>query len=198
MVTTTVTAHTGSTKTGTYKVATGTLVEYVTRNIGPNHYVVDVIIIDAEGVEYRTGVSRIIEQAVTVTEDVAPEVAPLKPRSIRFGTVTCGRCDGERRNPMWGKVAGGWCFQCGGVGVLSTQAGKEAEAAYERMCDERLGARYGDIALGEAYKRDGKLHVKAAGALIHPSVRVRRHNGAITRQIWAEIAAQYPGATLVY
>lgn len=81
MITTTVTAHTGTTKRGTYKVVTGTLVEYVRRDLGPNHYTLDVVIIDAEGVTYVTGKGRIIKETVTVVEDSAPE-AEQAPETV--------------------------------------------------------------------------------------------------------------------
>lgn len=199
MITTTVTAHTGSTKFGTYKVVTGELREYRHREIGPNHYTLDVVIIDAEGVTYVTGKGRIIEETVTVIEDSEPEVAPEpEPRTIRFETVTCYRCEGERRNPMWGNVAGGWCFQCGGAGWQYTQAGKAALEAYEALRDERLGTTYGELAVGEAYKRNGKWWEKTAEGMIPPGARVHRHNGPVTRGIWKELAVRYAGVTLVY
>jgi hypothetical protein len=123
------------------------------------------------------------------------------PRTIRFTTVTCSRCEGERRNPMWGKVAGGWCFQCGGAGWQYTQAGKAALAAYEAMRDERLGTTFGELAVGERYKRNGKWWVKGANGYltVDPYARVTRHDGLAALQMWKEIAERYPtGAKLIY
>lgn len=193
----TVTAHTGSTKNRTYRHVTATVVDFETRMIGRNHYYVVYVMEDAEGNVYREAKSRL-------TEVEAPEVAPEpetapEPRSIRFTTVVCSRCDGERRNPAWGKVAGGWCFQCGGVGTLMTRDALAAEEMMERLRDERLGAKYSELAMGEAYKRNGKWFEKAGAWHVYPDTLVHRHNGAITRQIWAEVAAAYPkGVTLVY
>jgi hypothetical protein len=73
MITTTVTAHTGSIRTKDLKVVTGTLVEYRRRELGPSHYTLDVVIIDAEGVTYVTGKGRIIEEVVTVVDDSQEE-----------------------------------------------------------------------------------------------------------------------------
>jgi hypothetical protein len=73
----TVTAHTGSTKAKTYKVVTGTVAGYRSRPIGPNHYTVDVVIIDADGVEYVTGTARIISEKWVA--EPAKAAAPVKP-----------------------------------------------------------------------------------------------------------------------
>jgi hypothetical protein len=87
-----VTAHTGTTKRGTYKVVTGTIVDFEARNITPNHYVVDVVI-EADGILYRTGQGRVIEVfdtkaeesvAVVETED---EVEPVEARPAIAGEV---------------------------------------------------------------------------------------------------------------
>jgi hypothetical protein len=191
----TVTAHTGSTKTHTYRLVTGTVVGFEPRMVTSTHYVLEYVIQDAEGNLYRESLGRLTE--VETPEPAKAPEAP-QPRAIRFESVTCYRCEGERRNPMWGKVGGGWCFQCGGAGWLRTQAGKEAEAAYERLRDERLGARVGDIAVGEVFKLNGKFYEKTERTRLHADYPVHRHHGATTRQIWREIAARYKGATLVY
>lgn len=139
-----------------------------------------------------------VEQAPEATPRATVTGEGPEPRSIRFETVTCRRCDGERRNPAWGRVAGGWCFQCGGAGWQYTQAGTAALEAFEALRDERLGTTYGEIAIGEAYKRNEKWYEKTGEAFLHADYPVHRHNGAITRQIWREIAARHKGATLVY
>lgn len=64
----TVEAHTGSTKSGTYKVVTGVIVEYVRRSLGSSHYTLDVVIIDADGVTYQTGKGRIIREVPAEVE----------------------------------------------------------------------------------------------------------------------------------
>lgn len=72
----TATAHTGSTKNRTYKVVTGTVAGYRSRPIGPNHYTVDVVILDADGVEYATGKGRIISEAWEAEPAPVEAVAP--------------------------------------------------------------------------------------------------------------------------
>jgi hypothetical protein len=56
----TVTAHTGSTKNGTYKLVTGTVMGHRQRFITATRYVMDVVIMDANGEEYVTTQGRII------------------------------------------------------------------------------------------------------------------------------------------
>jgi hypothetical protein len=75
----TVTAHTGSTKFRTYKVVTGVIVDFEARDITPNHYVIDVVI-EADGILYRTGKSRVIEAVATeapVAETVTEEAVEV-------------------------------------------------------------------------------------------------------------------------
>jgi hypothetical protein len=79
----TVTAHTGSTKNKTYKVVTGTVAGYRSRLIGPNHYTVDVVIIDADGAEYVTGTARIISEKWTAEPVKAEAPKPMGKVSQR-------------------------------------------------------------------------------------------------------------------
>jgi hypothetical protein len=66
---TTVTAHTGSTKFGTYKAVTGRIVETRYRDITPYHSVREFIIEDETGAQYVTTQSRIIAEVAQVEDD---------------------------------------------------------------------------------------------------------------------------------
>jgi hypothetical protein len=204
MIKTTVTAHTGSTKFGTYKVVTGELREYRRRNIGPNHYTLDVVIIDAEGVEYVTGKGRVIGEVVTVIEDTegAPVEVEAEPKKIAFERTRCGRCKGagRRSDGGWGANNGGRCFRCNGTGTALTANGVRASEALRKMRDERLGATWGELAEGEGFWYDNRCYLKGQhpSLILREATEVHRHNGAITRQMWKEITVRYKGATLIY
>ncbi|MFI6861327.1 hypothetical protein ACIBKZ_15730 [Streptomyces sp. NPDC050421] len=105
-------AHTGSTKFGTYKLVTGTVKGYEKRDITPTHYVLDFVIEDADGVEYRTTKSRIESVAdETGTEEIAiveaETVAPVEPvviegESTAVPKLHIGRRYSEERYGMRG------------------------------------------------------------------------------------------------
>jgi hypothetical protein len=94
-----VTAHVGSYGKGTYKVVTGELVDYVTRTLETGrHYVTEALIMDAEGVMYRTGVERIIETNYVEVEEVMEEqteTPETEPETVwvPVGKVVRGRRD---------------------------------------------------------------------------------------------------------
>jgi hypothetical protein len=202
MIKTTVKAHTGSAKRGTYKVVTGTLVDYVRRDLeGGRHYVVEALIVDADGAEYLVSNGRIIETTHTVVE---PEAEP-EPKGIRFEESKCGRCGGVgvKSDGGWGANNHGRCFRCGGRGVALTGNGYRAQQAYVKMRDEALTVKISELADGEAFWYDAgfgtKCYAKGDGSIrFGYDATVRRHDGPACRAMWKVIARQYKGATLVY
>jgi hypothetical protein len=192
-------AHTGSPKTRDYAVITGEVTKFETRDLGPRHYVVVAVILGEDGRTYRTTMSRMKQIA---RENSAP-VAQPEPRTIKFERVRCTRCGGQgRRNdrPGWNVTAQGVCFKCQGKGTTLTANGYRAEQAYSALRDERLGATWGTLAVGDVFWFEGRAYTKGN----HPSLRlqpetpVMRHDGPATRQMWREIAKRFKGATLVY
>lgn len=124
-----------------------------------------------------------------------------QPKKIAFESVTCGRCKGAgRRNDNgWGANHQGICYRCNGTGKALTANGYRAQQAYMKLRDARLGTTYGDIENGESYWYDGQAYEKGgAEPVLREATKVRRHDGAATRKMWAEVAKRYKGATLVY
>lgn len=191
-----VTAHTGSTKNGTYAVRTGQLIGYRARSLNSTHYVRETVFRTEDGTEYAVASSRIVS-VEKVTEEV-PE-----PVKIVFERTRCGRCGGQgRRNdrPGWAVTSKGICFQCKGRGMALTRNGYSAHQAYLKARSEALDTTYGELADGEAFWFDGTCYLKGdhPALVLRDASSVRRHNGAVVREIWKKIAKTYPGATLTY
>jgi len=125
-----------------------------------------------------------------------------EPRTIRFETMTCSRCGGKGRKSDggWGANHGGACYKCHTAGTVLTENGRRAMEALETMKNERLGVNFGDLANGEIFKYEGKCYRKGEceWLTLGADLRVLRHHGATTRQMWREIASKYKGAELVY
>ncbi|NED36692.1 hypothetical protein [Streptomyces sp. SID8499] len=126
-----------------------------------------------------------------------------EPRSIRFETVKCGRCEGMGRRtdrPDWAPNHKGICYRCHGDGTVLTAAGYRAQQAYIAERDAALNTTWGELEDGEAFWYDGKCYAKGQHPwlILFDKTTVRRHNGPVCRAIWKDIARRYKGAELVY
>lgn len=84
-----ITAHTGSTKNGAYKVITGELVGYEQKNLNATHYVLLTVIRDAEGNEYKVAPSRIISSEM-VADQIETETDPFATETTAPESVMQG------------------------------------------------------------------------------------------------------------
>jgi hypothetical protein len=131
----------------------------------------------------------------------APEA---EPRSIRFDGHKCRRCDGHGRDGAWLGVNNGKCFDCNGSGWHQSEAGREASKAYDAAINAAYVVEFGTLKVGERFALIGSdkwLYLRVERDLkalpSHEKV-VRDQPKGTQARIMREIAAQYPGATLVY
>lgn len=196
---TTVIITTGSRRTHNLRHLTGTVIGYDTQAIpGTECAAVKTIVRTPEGdiTDHRV-------RPATTEEIAAATPAPAAEETrvqIEFRSVTCRRCDGEGRNPYWGRVAGGKCYNCAGAGRLLTRAGKEARLAFDKAITETLGTTYGQLEDDALFRFQGTSKIWRMGdRTAYPAdTPVIRSVPATRAQIMRQIAAQYPtGATLI-
>lgn len=125
--------------------------------------------------------------------DTTSEAA--QPKTIKFEARDCRRCDGAGRSTNWG-LSRNTCFACGGAGSFLTDAGQEARKAY----DAAFETTFAELPIGALLRlqQGGKVFRKDAADALDGDRKVWRADAALKLRVMQEIAANYPGATLVY
>ena len=140
------------------------------------------------------GVSQVYVAPGEVTEE--PE-----PKKIRFAGKQCQRCEGYGRSGNWS--GNKQCYSCGGGGFKLSEEGRQARKAYGQAIRDTFRAPFGSLKVGDKFAilgSDKWLHIETERdlkALPAEEVVTIDVPGAHA-QIMRDIAAQYPGASLVY